>query len=168
MSAGGLRPTRTRRRRASDPLVVTKRLVAHVTEGRPESFGVPYGPADGDAVGVPAPCARLLAGYWCGCGSGFASTTTGEETFRARVVAADDGVWRGWVDDGFDSDGWMERPVHRPGDADRRALQQAVEALEIGTVVERLGAFVAPAFGWVPASRCSTDGSASSGGGYPW
>lgn len=138
-----------RRRRQPEPLAITKRLVAHVT-ARPESFGVPYGPEDGAQVAVPAPCARLIAGYWCACGSGFVSPTTREETFRARVVDADDGLWRGYVDDEYDSDGWMEQPVHRPGDADRQELQRSVEALEVGTVVERRGAGVAPAFGWTP------------------
>ena len=131
----------------TEPLVITKRLVAHV-DARGESFGVPYGPADGDAVAVPAPCARLVAGYWCACGSGFVCARTGEETVRARVVAAADGVWRGYVDDDFDSDGWLEPWAHRLGRADRRELQRIVESLDVGTVVERRGVGVAPAFGW--------------------
>ncbi len=137
----------TGRRRAVDPgpVAITKRLVAHVHE-QPESFGVAYGPRDGEPVAVPAPCARLVAGYWCACGSGFTAETTQEQTFRARVVAAPDGAWRGYVDDDYDGEYWIERPVHRPGGADRRALQQAVENLELGTVVERFGAGVAPAF----------------------
>jgi hypothetical protein len=124
-------------------MVVTKRLVAHVPPDPEDELGVHYGPKDGDPVGVPAPCARLVAGYWCSCGSGFASIEGHEQTSRARVEAAPEGEWRGFVDS---SGGYLEPGVRWPVESDRRDLQEQVEALPIGTVVERYGTGIARRF----------------------
>lgn len=126
------------------PMVVTKRLVAHRPPDPEDELGIHYGPRDGDAVGVPAPCARLVAGYWCNCGSGFASLAEHEQISRARVEAAPDGEWRGYVDS---YGGSIEPGVRWPVESDRRDLQLQLEALPIGTVVERFGIGIAPRFG---------------------
>ncbi len=124
--------------------IVTKRLVAHRPPDPEDELGIHYGPQDGDPVGVPAPCARLEAGYWCSCGSGFASIVEHQEISRARVEAAPDGEWRGYVDS---SGGYLEPGGRWPVESDRRDLQAQVEALPIGTVVERFGTGIAPRFG---------------------
>lgn len=129
---------------ARPPMVVTKRLVAHRPPDPEDDLGIHYGPQDGDPVGVPAPCARLIAGYWCSCGSGFASITGHESISRARVEHAPDGEWRGYVDS---FGGYLEPGVRWPVESDRRDLQEAVEVLPIGTVVERHGTGIAPRFG---------------------
>jgi len=139
----------TRRRSSTDrwapsPIVVTKGLVAHVPIHRDDECELGYGPRDGDPVGVPAPCARLVAGYWCACGSGFASFETDEPVSRARVEAVPDGDWRGHIQCNGDV---VEPGVRWPTETDRRALQLQVEALPVGTVVERFGTGIALRFG---------------------
>ena len=126
-----------------DRLVVTKRLVAHRPWDPDDVPGIDWGPVDGEPVGVPAPCARVVAGYWCSCGSGFQSLAGCESISRARVERAPDGDWRGWAD-GWS--GFLEPGPRWPTAADRRRLQAEVEALPIGTVVERHGAGIAPRF----------------------
>lgn len=138
------RPRAPRAWAAQPALLVTKRLVAHRPPDPEDDLGIHYGPLDGDPVGVPAPCARLVAGYWCSCGSGFASIAEHEQVSRARVEAASDGEWRGYVDS---SGGYLEPGGRRPVESDRRDLQAQVEALPIGTVVERFGTGIAPRFG---------------------
>jgi hypothetical protein len=168
----------TRRRRTLDgwadkpPMVVTKRLVAHRPPDPSDELGVRYGPRDGDPVGVPAPCARLIVGYWCSCGSGFASLGSHEPISRARVEEAPDGEWRGYVDS---YGGSLEPGVRWPTESDRRYLQEVVEALPVGTVVERFGTGIAPRFGdpdpraqpWISAGDYSFRLSGAGGAAPP-
>jgi hypothetical protein len=136
--------TTTGPRPAHPSMVITKQLVAHRPPDPEDELGIHYGPQDGDPVGVPAPCARLIAGYWCACGSGFASIAGHDQISRARVEEAPDGDWRGYVDS---FGGYFEPGGRWPIESDRRDLQAQVESLPLGTVVERFGTGIAPRFG---------------------
>lgn len=102
-------------------------------------------PVDGDVVGIPTPCARLRAGYWCTCGGSFRSVRGGVPMTRARVEVVDvpddevDGVE---FIEGSDGDELV--PV--PTSGDRQALRLLLDALPPGTVVERNGLGFAPLF----------------------
>ncbi len=118
----------------------SKRLVAHRP---PEDHGAQWGPQDGEPVGVPSPCARLVAGYWCSCGAGFTGLDSHERTSRARVGTDPTGAGVRFVDS---REGFAEPSIPWPTRTDRRLLQDAVEELPVGTVVERRGDGIAVAF----------------------
>ena len=136
-----------RARAASRPPVavgVTKRLVAHMPY-RWQRSGP--GPRDGDPVGLPVPCARLRAGYWCECSSGFGRHFEEAEagwTPQARVEPAPLGTAIGYLEA---SHPFLGVAHGLATSEDEHALQQQIESLPVGTVVERFGTGIAPRFG---------------------
>lgn len=132
-------------------IVPTKHLVAHrpdVGAAFEAGSALAYGPDDGEAVDLPAPCDRLRAGFWCSCGGSFISAATWEVVHFARVVALGGGDAPRYIDDRENGYEW---PVPGSTGQDREALLACVEALPIGTVVERHGLTLAPRFD--PSSR---------------
>ena len=130
-------------RRTPDEPKPTKRLVAHVEPDPHEGDGR-YGPRDGEAVSVPTSCTRLMAGYWCSCGSGFLGDERQEHARRARVetIGSGDRATR-YVGD---PEELGERGLPWPTRSDQSDLQESIERLPVGTVVERHGIGIGVAF----------------------
>lgn len=137
--------------------VEAKRLVAVVDdiegdgldEHPQEPFDLPnywaLPPEDGDVVGIPTPCARLRAGYWCTCGGSFRSVRGHIPMTRARVAIVS--VPEDEVDAVEFIDGPPSDPlVPPPTSGDRLALALLLDALPEGTIVERNGIGFAPLF----------------------
>jgi hypothetical protein len=131
------------RRNGRTPVEARKRLVAHVPWEDGES-GPVYGPHDGDPVDLPAPCVRLLAGYWCPCGGSFIGSSTWEAVHFARVAAIDGASSSGYIDD---REGGYEARVLHPSVEAQALLAQQIEELPLGAVVERRGVGIALRFG---------------------
>lgn len=143
------------------PVAVTKRLVAHMPY-RWQQHGP--GPRDGDPVGLPVPCARLRAGYWCECSSGFGRHFEEAEAGRtpqARIEPAPIGTTIGYLEDAHP---FLGVPHGQVTPEDERALQLQIEALPVGAVVERFGIGIAPGFDELRGSASTSiarDASAS-------
>lgn len=138
----------------------SKRLVAHRP---PMEHDAGWGPQDGEPVGVPSPCARLVAGYWCSCGAGFLGLESHEQTSRARVERDPTGAGTRFLDS---REGFAEPRIPWPTRTDRRLLQDAIEELPIGTIVERHGDGIAVAFG--DAHGLPTAEDLAAYGDEPW
>lgn len=146
---------RRARAAATPPLLITKRLVAHLPYSW-QRWG--SGPRDGDPVGVPVPCSRVRAGYWCDCTEGSSRDHEDADagpTSQARVEPAPLGQALGYVD----TSSAFLGPHGSASPDDESALQRQIEALPVGTVVERMGTGIAIQF--VEAPR--VDGGSTGG-----
>ena len=109
----------------------------------PGSWGLP--PADGDPVGIPVPCARARAGYWCECTGSFRSVRGHVPMSRARVelltraAATSAGVPFIW---GPPSEQWVPEPTA----AEEAMIVRMLHRWPIGTIVERRGLGFAPVY----------------------
>lgn len=121
----------------------TKRLVAHYEWGWQRQRGI----HDGDPVAPCAPCPRLRAGYWCAdCGEGFGRDHDDPNEFigvqQARIEVSPNGAGTRYLED--------EHSYSYHGGAatseEAHALQQQIQALPVGTIVERFGLGIAPRF----------------------
>jgi hypothetical protein len=114
-----------------------KTLVAVVEiEDGEDLFEGPSEPRDGEPVGLPEPCARLRAGYWCSCGGSFRTVRHRLEVQRARVELMPESEQPSVP---FLGDYWSDPDVPPITHRDHREVDERLAGLSVGTIVERHG-----------------------------